>query len=72
MRLHVDQDADGLYPRLDDSVIVESEEVSPSVVPDNNESNEVGGGGNIPSLALSRQLEPLDSAIRDAPDLGTR
>ena len=41
MKLHVDKEADALYLRLDDSAIVESEEVSPGVMLDYNESNEV-------------------------------
>jgi uncharacterized protein YuzE len=32
MRLHVDQEADALYLRLDDSKIIESQEVFPGVV----------------------------------------
>ncbi len=43
MKLHVDKEADALYLHLDDSAIVESEEVSPGVVLDYNESNEVVG-----------------------------
>ncbi len=43
MKLHVDKDADALYLRLDDSTIADSEEVSPGVVLDYNESNEVVG-----------------------------
>ena len=43
MKLNVDKKADALYLRLDDSPIVESEEVSPGVVLDYNESNEVVG-----------------------------
>lgn len=43
MKLHVDREADALYLRLDDSAIVESEEVAPGVVLDYNESNEVVG-----------------------------
>ena len=41
MRLHVDKETDALYLRLDESVIVESEEVGPGVVVDYNESDEV-------------------------------
>ena len=41
MKLNVDKTADALYLRLDDSPIVESEEVSPGVVLDYNESNEM-------------------------------
>ena len=43
MRLNVDREADALYLRLDDSKIIESEEVSPGVVLDFNEANEVVG-----------------------------
>ena len=43
MRLHVDKEADALYLRLDDSKIIESEEVSPGVVLDFNERNQVVG-----------------------------
>ena len=43
MKLNVDREADALYLRLDDSAIVESEEVSPGVVLDYNEANEVVG-----------------------------
>ena len=41
MKLTVDKKADALYLRLDDSTIVESEEVSPGIVLDYNESNQV-------------------------------
>ncbi len=43
MKLHVDQEAKALYLRLDDSAIVESEEISPGMVLDYNASNEVVG-----------------------------
>ena len=43
MKLTVDKEANALYLRLDDSPIVESEEVSPGVVLDYNESKEVVG-----------------------------
>ena len=43
MKLHADKKADALYLRLDDSAIVESEEVSPGVVLDYNEADEVVG-----------------------------
>ena len=43
MRLHVDKQADALYLRLDDSKIIESEEVAPGVILDYNEQNEVVG-----------------------------
>ena len=57
MRLHVDKEADALYLRLDDSAIVESEEVSPGVVLDYNESNEVVG---VEFLHLSKRSTNLN------------
>jgi len=52
MKLHVDQEADALYLRLDESKIVESEEVSPGVVLDYNAENQVVG---VEILRLSRR-----------------
>lgn len=43
MRAHFDQDSNAVYLRLDDSRIVESEEVWPGVVLDLNEHNQVVG-----------------------------
>ncbi len=43
MKLHVDKEAEALCLRLDDSAIVESEEVSPGVVLDDKASSEVVG-----------------------------
>ena len=57
MKLKVDREADALYLRLDDSKIVESEEVSPGVVLDYNESNQVVG---IEILRLSQRAPNLD------------
>lgn len=57
MRLHVDKDADALYLRLDDSKIIESEEVSPGVVLDFNAHNQVVG---IEMLNLSKRTPNLD------------
>ena len=53
MKLHFDREADALYLRLDDSTILESEEVAPGVVLDFNERNEVVG---IEMLALSKRM----------------
>ena len=53
MRLHVDKEADALYLRLDDSPIVESEEVSPGIVLDYNEKNQVVG---VEILGLSKRV----------------
>ena len=57
MKLRVDQEADALYLRLDDSKIVESEEVSPGVVLDFNEHSQVVG---IEILNLSKRTPKLD------------
>ena len=57
MKLRVDQKADALYLRLGDSTIVESEEVSPGVVLDYNESNEVVG---VEMLGLSKRSPGLN------------
>ena len=56
MRLHVDKEADALYLRLDDSKIIESEEVAPGVVLDYNLQNEVVG---IEMLHLSKRTSSL-------------
>ena len=57
MRLHVDKEADALYLRLDDSKIIDSEEVSPGVVLDFNERHQVVG---IEMLNLSQRTPNLD------------
>lgn len=57
MKLNVDKEADALYLRLDDSPIVQSEEVSPGVVLDYNESKEVVG---VEMLYLSKRSSRLN------------
>ena len=57
MKLHVDKEAAALYLRLDASLIIESEEVSPRVVLDYNESNEVVG---VEILHLSQRTTEFD------------
>jgi uncharacterized protein YuzE len=57
MKLHIDRDADALYLRLDDSPVVESEEVSPGIVLDFNDKDQVVG---IEILNLSRRAPDLD------------
>ena len=57
MRLHVDKEADSLYLRLDESVIVESEEVAPGVVLDYSEAGEVVG---VELLYLSTRSSELN------------
>ena len=43
MKVHFGEKADALYMRLDDSKILESEEVQPGVILDFNERNQVVG-----------------------------
>jgi len=43
MKVHFDEKADALYVRLDDSKIIESEEVQPGIVLDYNEHNQLVG-----------------------------
>lgn len=43
MKVHFDQKSDAIYFRLDDSAIIESEEVSPGVILDFNGKNQVVG-----------------------------
>ena len=57
MKLNVDKKADALYLRLDDSPIVESDEVSPGMVIDYNESNDVAG---VEILHLSKRSSSLN------------
>jgi uncharacterized protein YuzE len=55
MKLKVDKENDALYFRLDESAIVESEEVQPGVILDfNAEGNVVG----IEILNLSKRVAP--------------
>jgi uncharacterized protein YuzE len=60
MTLKVDEKADALYLRLDDSRIVESEEVSPGVVLDFNVDNQLVG---VEILNLSERSPNLN--LRD-------
>jgi uncharacterized protein YuzE len=62
MRLKVDREADALYLRLEDSHIVESEEVSPGVVLDFNEQQQVVG---IEMLQLSKRAPNLNAQTRE-------
>ncbi len=43
MKLKIDREADALYLSLDDSVVVESEEVSPGIIVDFNEQDHIVG-----------------------------
>ena len=55
MRLKVDKENDALYFRLDESTIVESEEVVPGVIIDFDRDGRVVG---VEILALSTRMEP--------------
>ncbi len=57
MKMHYDEKADALYLRLDESKIVESEEVRPGIVLDFNGSKEVVG---IEVLGLKRRVPSSD------------
>ncbi len=54
MRLKIDKENDGLYFRLDEAAIVESEEVQPGVILDFNQEGQVVG---IEILALSKRVD---------------
>lgn len=58
MKLKIDEQADALYLRLDDSEIVESEEVSPGVILDFNANNQVVG---VEILNLSQRSSTLNT-----------
>jgi uncharacterized protein YuzE len=53
MRLRVDQKNDALYFRLDESAVVESEEIQPGVILDYDVNNNVVG---IEILGLSKRV----------------
>ena len=58
MKLKVDREGDALYLRLDDSPIVESEEVSPGVVLDFNQQNQVVGIEMLGAVQARPAVEP--------------
>ena len=43
MKVHFDRESDALYFRLDDSKIIESEEVQPGIILDFDENGKVAG-----------------------------
>ncbi|MCY3956669.1 MAG: DUF2283 domain-containing protein [Chloroflexi bacterium] len=63
MKLRVNREADALCLRLDDSEIVESEEVSPGVVLDCNEAKEVVG---VELLRLSNRPSDLNLSVQES------
>lgn len=58
MKLKIDKETDALYLHLDESAIVESEEVQPGVVLDYNESGQVVGVEFL-NLSARAQVEKL-------------
>ena len=60
MKVHYDEKVDALYVRLDDSKIIESEEVKEDTILDYNSNNQVVGievlnaGKRIPRLELKK------------------
>lgn len=58
MKPHIDKEADALYLRLDDSEIIESDEVAPGVILDFNASNQVVG---VEMLNLSTRAPLLNT-----------
>jgi uncharacterized protein YuzE len=54
MKLRIDRESDALYFRLDDSEIVESEEVQPGVILDFNERGQVVG---LEMLHISERVD---------------
>ena len=57
MKIKVDEKADALYLRIDDSEIIESEEVTPGVIVDFNDKNQVVG---IEILNLSKRSSSIN------------
>ena len=55
MKLKIDRESDALYFRLDDSEIVESEEVQPGVILDFDARGQVVG---IEMLRISERMDP--------------
>lgn len=55
MKLRIDREADALYFRLDETEILESEEVQPGVILDFDKAGRVVG---IEMLAISTRTEP--------------
>ncbi|MDX2045025.1 MAG: DUF2283 domain-containing protein [Acidobacteriota bacterium] len=58
MRLKIDKETDTLYLRLDESAIVESEEVQPGVILDYDERGQVVGVEFL-NLSARAQIEKL-------------
>jgi uncharacterized protein YuzE len=62
MKVRIDREADALYLRLDDSKIIESEQVAPGVVVDYDSKSRVVG---VEVLNVSKRMpKPGHSSIR--------
>jgi uncharacterized protein YuzE len=56
MRIKVDEKSDALYIRLDESLIVDSEEIKPGIILDYNDKNQAVG---IEILGIKKRI-PLE------------
>ena len=66
MKIRVDSKADALYLRLDESKIVESQEVSPGLILDYNEQNQVVGLEMLNLSSRSPHLNLKDLQVQTA------
>ncbi|NBS55367.1 DUF2283 domain-containing protein [bacterium] len=66
MKIRVDSKADALYLRLDESKIVESQEVSPGLILDYNEQNQVVGLEMLNLSSRSPHLNLKDLQVQAA------
>ncbi len=69
MNLHMDEKADALYLRLEDSAIIESEQVAPGVILDFNEQGVVVG---IEILSVSQRARRGDESEPQNEPVGAR
>jgi len=66
VKIRVDSKADALYLRLDESKIVESQEVSPGLILDYNEQNQVVGLEMLNLSSRSPHLNLKDLQVQTA------
>ena len=64
MKIHYDPAADALYLRLDESRIVESEEVRPGVVLDYDKDDQVVGHAETPFSWNERRQRSVEGTVR--------
>ena len=73
MRLHVDEKADALYIRFDDSAVVESEEVRPGVVLDfDAQGRVIGTFGISRDITEKKRAEDALRAAKEAAEAASR